>query len=39
VEVPNALLSHSMEEGWLVVSRGMVMVGQLDEQVALQGRK
>jgi hypothetical protein len=26
-----------MEEGWLVLLGGVVVVGQLDEQVALQG--
>lgn len=36
VEVSDALLCHAMEEGWFVLIWGVVVVGQLDKDVALQ---
>lgn len=35
VEVADAVLGHAMEEGWLILLRCVVVVCQLDEEVAL----
>lgn len=34
--MPNAILSNAMKERWFILFRSMVVVGELDEEVALQ---